>query len=489
MPAARLSGAVAAAVLALAAAAPAAAQQPPGQQGVRVEDPVAPLREAARRERPVDLLTLYREALENDAQYQSARFQYMATQERVPQARAGLLPNLNATGNYTESFPDSTATVNGASITPPRPGTNVEINGDNRFSNYGGGLNLNVPLYRPQNWEVFEQAKLQVLQAESVLAQARQDLAVRLANAYFNALGARDQVIALETQRESTLQQLAQARREFEVGTKTIIDTNEAQARYDQILAQLQVAVGTLIVRRNDLRAIVGRDPEVLAALVDNPKLELPQPNDPNVWVKAAEEGNHSIRVARASAQIAEREVQRNRDAHKPTLDLVGGYNVNRSNGTAFNDFPARSNTASVGVQLNVPIYSGGLIQSRVREALALQNRSNSDLENVLRTATNSARAAFTGVNFGLTQVQALESAERSARTQLDSTRLGYQVGVRIQLDVLNATTQLVATQRDLKRARYDFLISGLNLKAAAGALTEDDLRAVNALLTAAPVQ
>jgi outer membrane protein len=138
-----------------------------------------------------------------------------------------------------------------------------------------------------------------------------------------------------------------------------------------------------------------------------------------------------------------------------------------------------------VGVQLNVPIYSGGLIQSRVREALALQNRSNSDLENALRTATNSARAAFTGVNFGLTQVQALESAERSARTQLDSTRLGYQVGVRIQLDVLNATTQLVATQRDLKRARYDFLISGLNLKAAAGALTEDDLRAVNALLTA----
>jgi outer membrane protein len=483
VPAARLGSAVTAALLALAAAAPVAAQQPPPQQGVRMDDPVGPLREAAKRERAVDLLTLYREALENDAQYQSARFQSMATQERVPQARAGLLPNLNATGNYTESFPDSTTTVSaglgGSPGEPPR-----EISGDNRFRNYGGGLNLSVPLYRPQNWEVLEQAKLQVLQSESVLAQARQDLAVRLANAYFNVLGARDQVIALETQRESTLQQLAQARREFEVGTKTIIDTNEAQARYDQILAQLQVAVGTLIVRRNDLRAIVGRDPEVLASLVDNPKLELPQPNDPNAWVRAAEEGNYSIRVARANAQIAEREVQRNRDAHKPTLDLVGGYNLNRSNGTAFNTFPTRSNTASVGVQLNVPIYNGGLIQSRVREALALQNRSNSELENVMRTQTNAARSAFTGVNFGLTQVQALESAERSARTQLDSTRLGYQVGVRIQLDVLNATTQLVATQRDLKRARYDFLISGLNLKAAAGALTEDDLRAVNALLT-----
>jgi outer membrane protein len=490
VPATRLGSAVAAALLALAASAPVSAQQPPPQQPAtplnRMEDPAAQLREAARRERAVDLLTLYREALENDAQYQSARFQYMATQERVPQARAGLLPNVNATGNYTESFPDSTATVSGASVGLPGSGS-VEISGDNRFRNYGGALNLSIPLYRPQNWEVLEQAKLQLVQAESVLAQARQDLAVRVANAYFNVLAARDQVIALETQRESTLQQLAQARREFEVGTKTIIDTNEAQARYDQILAQLQVAVGTLIVRRNDLRAIVGRDPAVLASLVDDPKLQLPQPNDADAWVRAAEEGNYSIRVARASAQIAEREVQRNRDAHKPTVDLVGGYNLNRSSGTAFNTFPTRSNTASVGVQLNVPIYSGGLIQSRVREAVALQNRSKSELENVLRTATNSARAAFTGVNFGLTQVQALESAERSARTQLDSTRLGYQVGVRIQLDVLNATTQLVATQRDLKRARYDFLLSGLNLKAAAGALTEDDIRAVNALLTQPP--
>jgi outer membrane protein len=466
-------------------AAPAAPQ--PGTQVPRMEDPAAALREAARRERAVDLLSLYREALQNDAQYQSALFQFQATLERVPQARAALLPNLNATGSYTEVFPDSTQTVNGASLVPPVLGTTVEINGNNRYNSTAGGLNLSVPIYRPQNWELLEQAKLQAVQAESVLAQARQDLAVRVANAYFNVLGARDQVIALESQRESTLQQLAQAKREFEVGTKTIIDTNEAQARYDQILAQLQVAVGTLIVRRNDLRAIVGRDPEVLAQLVDNPKLELPQPNDANTWVKAAEEGNYGIRVARATAQIAEREVQRNRDAHKPTLDLVGGYNLNRTNGTAFNTYPSRSNNATVGVQLNVPIYSGGIIQSRVREALALQNRASSDLENTFRSATNSARAAFTGVNYGLTQVQALESAERSARTQLDSTRLGYQVGVRIQLDVLNATTQLVATQRDLKRARYDFLLSGLNLKAAAGALTEDDIRAVNALLTQPP--
>ena len=448
-----------------------------------IDDPSAPLREAAKRLKRFDLLTLYREALENDAQYASARFQYQATLEREPQARSALLPNLSLSGSYTENFPNisSPVTVTSAGI----PVGSVETTGDNRYQSSAGGLNLLVPVYRPQNWEALEQAKLTILQGESVLAQARQDLAVRVANAYFNVLAAIDQVVSLDVQKDATLQQLAQAKREFEVGTKTIIDTNEAQARYDQIVAQLQVAVGTLLIRRNELRAIVGRDPELLAALDDNPKLQLPRPNDADAWVKATEDGNFGVRVARAGLEIATREIQRNKDAHKPTLDVVGGYNLSYANGSAFSSGAyTRSNSSSIGLQLTVPIYSGGLIQSRVREALALQSRAGSDLENTLRTATNSARAAFTGINYGLTQVQALESAERSARTQLDSTKLGYQVGVRIQLDVLNATTLLVSTQRDLKRARYDFLISGLNLKAAAGALTEDDLRAVNSLLT-----
>ena len=162
---------------------------------------------------------------------------------------------------------------------------------------------------------------------------------------------------------------------------------------------------------------------------------------------------------------------------------MVAGYNLNKFNGTQSSDLNPRIGAGSVGLQLNMPIYTGGLTQSRVREALALQDRYSSDLEAARRAAANSAREAFTGVNFGLSQVQALESAEVSARTQLESTQLGYQVGVRIQLDVLNATTQLVQTQRDLKRARYDFLLSALRLKAATATLGEEDLAAVNGLL------
>jgi outer membrane protein len=413
-----------------------------------------------------DVLQLYREALKNDAAYASSRAQQLATQERVPQARSALLPNVGLTGRVDQNYYSSTI---------PDISSNYQV--------FGGGLNLAVPVYRPQNWEALEQARLAVIQSEAQLAQAQQDLALRVSTAYFNVLAARDQLIALEAAKRATLEQLQQARREFEVGTKTIIDTNEAQARYDQIVAQQQVAIGTLIVRRSELQTIIGREVDTLSPLRERPTLQAPTPSDIARWVGAAEQNSFGVQVARANYEIASREVQRVRDGYKPTVDVVAGYNVNKFNGTQSSDVSPRIGAGSVGLQLNWPIYQGGLTQSRVREALALQDRSSSDLEGARRGAANAARQAFTGVNFGLSQVQALESAEVSARTQLESTQLGYQVGVRIQLDVLNATTQLVQTQRDLKRARYDFLLSALQLKAATGTLGEEDLAAINALL------
>jgi len=416
-----------------------------------------------------DLLTLYREALANDAVLASARALQLATQERVPQARAALLPNLGASARYDYNvYRSSTSGLPSIS---------------SNYSVYGGGLDLTVPLYRPQDWTALDQAKLTVLQSEAQLAQSQQDLALRVANAYFNVLAARDQLIALVASKQATGEQLQQARREFEVGTKTIIDTNEAQARFDQIAAQEQVALGTLLVRRSDLQVIIAREPDTLAPLRERPNLNAPLPPDINAWVQAAETGNYSVQIARSGYEIATREIERQRDAYKPTVDLVSGYNINKFNGTQSSDLNPRINSGSVGLLLNVPIYTGGLIQSRVREALALQERSNFDLESARRNAANAARDAFTGVNFGLAQVSALESAEVSARTQLESTQLGYEVGVRIQLDVLNATTQLVQTQRDLKRARYDVLLAGLRLKSAAGTLGDEDIAAVNALL------
>ena len=416
-----------------------------------------------------DLLSLYREALANDAVLASARALQAATQEQVPQARAALLPNLGASARYDYNLYRST--------------TSGFPTVSSNYSVYGGGLDLTVPVYRPQNWTALDQAKLAVVQSEAQLAQSQQDLALRVANAYFNVLAARDQLIALVAAKQATGEQLQQARREFEVGTKTIIDTNEAQARFDQISAQEQVALGALLVRRSELQVIIAREPDTLAPLRERPNLNPPLPRDIDAWVRAAEMGNYSVQIAASGYEIASREIQRQRDAYKPTVDLVSGYTINKFNGTQATDTNPRINSGSVGVVLNVPIYTGGLIQSRVREAISLQERSSFDLESARRNAANAARDAFTGVNFGLAQVSALESAEVSARTQLESTQLGYEVGVRIQLDVLNATTQLVQTQRDLKRARYDVLLAGLRLKSAAGTLGDEDMAAVNALL------
>jgi outer membrane protein len=439
---------------------------PPAAAQTTTNPTVQSLKERAATSARNDVLQLYREALKNDTAYASARSQQLATQERVPQARSALLPNVGLTGRVDQNYYSSTV---------PDVNSNFQV--------YGGGVNLAVPVYRPQNWEALEQARLTVIQSEAQLAQAQQDLVLRVATAYFNALGARDQLIALEAARLATLEQLQQAKREFEVGTKTIIDTNEAQARYDQIVAQQQVAIGTLIVRRSELQTIIGREIDTLSPLRDRPNLQPPTPAEISTWVNAAEQNSFGVQVARANFEIASREIQRAKDGYKPTVDVVAGYNVNKFNGTQSSDFNPRIGAGSVGLQMNWPIYQGGLTQSRVREALALQDRYSSDLEGARRSAANAARQAYTGVNFGLSQVQALESAEVSARTQLESTQLGYQVGVRIQLDVLNATTQLVQTQRDLKRARYDFLLSALQLKASSATLNEEDLVAVNGLL------
>lgn len=414
-----------------------------------------------------DLLSIYRDALANDPIYASARFANQAAREREPQARSALLPNVGASLGYNQIWQDSS--------TP---------NVSNSFNAWGPSLQLTMPIYRPQNQDALSQARLAVQSSEAQLAQARQDLILRVTQAYFDVLAAQDALTAIEASKKATAEQLAQAKREFEVGTKTIVDTHEAQARFDQIVAQEQVARGDLIVKRNALRAIIGRDAgDSLLPLRDAPQLAAPQPADVEAWARRAEEASYGVAIARAAAEIAKIETARSRHGHYPTLDLAASISQSRSSGSLTSDTSNTFRDSRIGVQLNIPLYAGGLIQSRVREALANEERARFDLETARRNAAQGARQAYTGVDFGLAQVRALESAEVSAKSQLDSTRLGYQVGVRINLDVLNATTQLFNTQRDLKKARYDFLVNSLRLKSAAGALEEKDLEAINALL------
>jgi outer membrane protein len=413
-----------------------------------------------------DLVTIYRDAQVSDPVYQSARAQYMATLEKYPQARAGYLPLIAGSVSIFRNY------------------VGRQIAGDQDFTTRVYAVTLSQPVFRMQNWIAIGQARQQVLQAEALLAGSHQDLTLRVAQAYFDVLLAQDNVAFSERQKTAISGQLDQAKRNFEVGTSTIVDTLEAQARYDQSVAKEISDKNDLEVKIRALQVLLGKLPDGLTPLREPLALAPPQPNDIEAWVNASLESSYTIAAAKANYEFYRDEVNRQRAGHLPTLDLSGSF-------SRADNPPAEvpgilgpvTNTSSIGLTLAIPIYSGGLVQSRVREALALRDRAEQDLENTQRTVAQSVRVNFLNVTNGIAQVRALEQALASTQSQLDSTILGRDVGVRTSVDVLNAQQQLFQTRRDLQQARYNYLLSALRLKAAAGTLNEADVEDVNRTL------
>jgi outer membrane protein len=432
-----------------------------------------------------DLVEVYRQALINDAQYASARAALAAGQERAPQGRALLMPTLaiggSNTRNTNEFLPStSSSSQTGLIDSSPAAGVNTsqsQISATRNINSYN--LTLSQPLFRWANWQQYEQGKLAVASAEALFAQAQQDLIGRVGQAYFDVLSAQDNLGVTQAQKVATTEQLASAKRNFEVGTQTITDTHEAQAAFDLVVAQEFGALSDLENRRAVLQTIVGPtlDPATLAPLRTGVMMSRLAPEQVAPWVASAEQQNYGVIGAQLALELAKRDIERSRAGHYPTLDLVA--NAGRTDTSNF----GRTNNNAIGVQWSVPLFNGFAVTSRVRESISLEERARNDLESARRNATLSARQAFLGVNSGLAQVRALEAAEVSSKSALESNQLGYQVGVRINIDVLNAQRQLFTTQKDLARARYDTIMSGLRLKASAGTLSEADLMPVNALL------
>ena len=416
-----------------------------------------------------DLMQVYRDAQDNDAAFAAARYAAEAGREKLPQGRAGLLPSLTLSGN-TVWNENNIAFHNGNTLGKPR------------FNGNGYQMTLSQPLFRWQNWIAYDQSKLQVAQAEANLAQARQDLILRTAQAYFDVLNAGENLTAVRANKAAIVQQLELAKKSFEVGTATITDTHEAQARFDLANAQEIAAESDLEVKRRALQAIIAKEPGALAGLRKNAELTPPQPNDMNTWVGAAEKDSINVQVAQANADLAAREVDRQRAGHYPTLDLVANYGESKTfASTALGLLDTQYQ--NIGLQINVPIFQGGSVASREREASANRAAAASTLENVRRNAALSARQSYLGVANGLAQVRALKAALVSSQSALESNKLGYEVGVRINIDVLNAENQVYVTRRDLAKATFDTLLAQLRLKAAVGALSEDDVAQINALL------
>jgi outer membrane protein len=415
------------------------------------------------------LLDMYRAAQANDPVFAAARAMRQAGQEKLPQGRALLLPNINLSANSTLND----QTVQYQSATPPSP------SGNNRYNSHGYSVNLTQPLYRQQNWLAYTEAGLQVAQTDAQFRVAEQELILRVAQAYFDVLVAEDGVRLAEAQKIAIAEQLEQAKRNFDVGSATITDTHEAQARYDLTVAQEIAARNELEIKQRGLQQLINAVPPALAHLGDGFNPEAPQPADMEKWVDDALLGSPQIVIAQTAAELAEKEVARNRGGHYPTLDLVASYANNDANGSNFG-VGSDSTSKSVGVQLNLPLFQGGATQSRWREAEANRERARQELENARRTVATQTRQAYLGVVSGIARVKALQQAVVSSESVLEASKLGQEVGVRTNLDVLNAQQQLYATRRDLYQAQYNYLLGQLRLKAAVGTLGEEELGKVS---------
>ena len=416
------------------------------------------------------LVDLYESARGFDATYQSAKSTYDATLARGAQAKAAVLPianlALNASRSSQETIPEGGATT------------------DRSYGTQSATVSASQPLYRPGNWATYEQGKKQTDLAQAQLAAADQDLIIRVSQAYFEVLASQDSLTFVKAQKAAVAEQLASAKRNFEVGTSTITDTREAQARYDLGTAQEIATENDLRVKQIALNQLVGKtdtQPKALALPLVLPAL---QPNDANAWVLQSEPDHPSIKQTQIVLDVAQLETQKAESGHKPTLDLTASYSaIKNLDGSSSGAGSSRANVGALGLAFNLPLFAGFATQNRVKETLALEDKARNDLDGAKRAVAQATRTAFFGVLSGQGQVKALEAAEASSQSALDANKLGYQVGVRINIDVLNSQSQLFQTKRDLAKARYDVLVGGLKLRQANGTLKADDLQSVNALL------
>jgi outer membrane protein len=413
------------------------------------------------------LLELYEAARGYDAAYLAARSLAESAQFRFEQSRAALRPGVSLSAGATRQETD-----------PP-------VVGRRDLTNMQTALSARQPLYNRGSSVAVDQARRSLDVAAADLEASEQDLVLRVSQAYFDVLAAQDTLATTQASKKAITEQLASARRNFEVGNATITDTREAQARFDLASAQEIAAENDLRTKRIALDQLVGRTGVQPRGLLVPVALPPVAPDNVDDWVMRGQAQHPTIRRAQAALEIARLETERARAGHLPTVDLVGSLSSSRSTGSAVvpSTSQGTTNAASAGVQLNLPLYSGGSVQNRIRETLLLEEKSRNDLEAASRGVAQGTRQAFFGVQSGLAQVKALEAAESSSLLALEATQTGYRVGVRVNLDVLNAQTQLFTTRRDLARARYEVLLGGLRLRQASGQLGPSEVAALNQLL------
>jgi len=410
---------------------------------------------------------MYETAKGHDATYAAAKAQAEATQAKAAQAKASLLPTVGA--GYTQSKVNSERVATGETMAD--------------YTGKTTAISASMPLFRMGNIASFQQGQKSAALAAAQLSAAEQDLIVRAAQAYFDVLTSTQALASVQAQKKAVAEQLAAAKRNFEVGTKTIVDTRQAQAQYDLVVAQELNAENDLRTKKLALDQLVGTNNQQPLPLNTAKPLQAPLPADAEQWVQQALANNTNLKQLQVAYDVAKLETTKAQAGHMPTLDLTASVAQNRYSGATVPASNFDSNVRSVGLSLNIPLFAGFAVQNRVKETVALEEQARSSLEAGQRSVEQGTRTAYFGLLSGLSQVKALEAALASAQSVVDATKLGYQVGVNTNVDVLSSQSQLAQTQRDLTAARHNVLLGQLKLRQAAGTLVAEDLKNLNDLL------
>jgi outer membrane protein len=409
-----------------------------------------------------DLVSVYQLALDADPGYQGAIAAHAAALEILPQSRAALLPNLALRGDVSrDRFEDRSS------------------DGDTSYAtNQNYSLGLRQPLYQRERFVQLEQADSRIAQADAELLAARQDLILRAATRYFLVLGAQDNLDFVQADKQAIERTLDQAQQRFEVGLAAITDTLEAQARYDIAVSDEINAEKLLADTREALRELTGELPVAPEILQPEIPLLAPDPADQDQWVTAAIEQNPLVLAARAATKTARQEIEVQRSGHYPSLDMTADYSYRdiRFGG----EVDQERNDSAIGLELNLPLYQGGLVSSRTRQYRELYNQAREEQLQQRRAAERQTRDNYRGVISGISKVRALQNAVRSNEKAVEAAEAGFEVGTRAIVDVLDAQRELLRARRDHARSRYDYLLDTLRLKQATGILEETDLAQIN---------
>lgn len=451
---------------------------------------------------PQNLKDIYNLALQHDPTWAAAGYANVGAQEKIAQGKALLRPTININSNLSHS--DTSIVYSGLNVFRNN-------NQSDRFDTLSYGVNVNQPLYRKQNKVQYQAAFLQVDAADLQLQQDRQDLIMKAAQAYFEVLLAQDKLDLNQAQKAAIASQLAQAKANFQHGVSTITDVDEAQAKFDVVQSQ-EIATNIEIENKKQaVELLTGQLPTSLLGIQANiplsmptladqateqtnsPQADQPQVNIPEThstqislpltaWLQQAQQHNIAIQLKKMDYAIASKAVELNQAGHLPTLDAVANYTVTNANG-GINGYGSDLNNATIGLQLQIPLYQGGAVSSKIREAIANQQKAQQEIEAANRKAELETKKAYLDITSSMVQAQANVQSLHSAQSQLASTTKSFKLGIRTNVDVLNAQQQVFNAKRDLLQTHYNYLLGLLKLKYASGVLYDQDLEQVNQLL------